>query len=231
MFYNIRIDNALLSYLASRRIKVEELFVIACLNLNKKGLLKDYLKGMTGDQMTAYFQSLERKQLLKKLTPELVDFDWDNYELTDAADDVFDECAPNIYDSEEEPKEGTVVLTVPQERDKMIQTEEFIEFMKQFLALWPDGVRNINGDYLRSNQRDLIKKLRQFLTKYKYNYDVILKATTTYLKRQGANGYSYCSQAHYFVSKNGESKLATECEAIVKGKQSAEDSGGWINTM
>lgn len=229
MFFT-KFDKALTTFLAGKRLKMDELFVIVCFNLGKLDLLKDFLNGRTGDQITAYLQSLERKQLIKKLTPELADFDWDNYELTNLADEIFDEISPNITD---ELVENIIpVKDVPTERDKLSKSDEFAAFMLKFVALWPQGIRNAGGEPLKSNIKDFIKKMIGFRMKYKnFTDEVILEATKRYIELHSKNGYAYCSAGHYFISKNGDSKLATECEDVVNGAKKENNSGDWINHM
>ncbi len=86
--------------------------------------------------------------------------------------------------------------------------------MEEFLELWPVGVRNGAGEPVRGNRKDLEKKMIAFLNKYKYTKDTIMSATRMYLKRQSQDGYRFCNGAHYFVSKEGVSKLANECDVL-----------------
>lgn len=196
--FNIKIDEALMVTLAARNVRLEELFVIACLNLDQLVQLRAYLKVRNHDQLSAYMQPLERKLLIRQLV-KTDDFSWDNYELTDLADRVFEECSQHIVD-------GTQPVT-------QVPTADLIELVESFLLLYPEGVRNKNGDYLRSHQKDIVTKMNTFVNKYKYPTDVILGATARYLTQQSQEQYAWTNAAHFFISKNGVSKLAAECES------------------
>lgn len=222
--FNIKIDKTLALYLSTKKIRLEELFVIACFNFGQQDLLKEYLTGKTGDQMSAYFQTMERKMLVRRITPGLEDFDWDNYELTDASDQIFDECSTALLE-----QEATIIghQEVPDE----MQESDFDAFIGDFIDLFPEGVRNRGGDYLRTNKKDLTNKMQTFMRKYKgYTPEVIKAATKQYLSKQARDNYAWCNAAHFFISKNGVSKLATECESYLKGEESGNDST-WTNNL
>lgn len=227
MLFNIKIDKTLTSYLASKGIRLEELFVITCFNLNKIDLLKDYLQGRTGDQIIAYLQPLIRKQLLRRITI-LEDHDWDNYELTELADEVFDDCNTNVFEGNIESFLPDHINTSLGKVGKLTE-EEFTSFVTKFLGYFPEGVRNRGGKTIKTNIPDTAKKMRSFLTKYKYTTDIVLKATEMYVSKKRQEGYAWCTAAMYFISKNGVSELASECDAILKGD--VTDSHAWDNAM
>jgi hypothetical protein len=208
--FNFKIDKVLTAYLAHKKLRLEELFVIVCFNLNKIDLLKDYLSGRNGDQLTAYFQPLERKLLLKRLT-NIDTFDWDNYELTDYADTIYDDCNVNLFDGDiESLVDGFKQTTAP----KGVTEDEFAKLVLDFQAKFPTGIRNKGGESISSHPTDIAKKMKTFITKYKYNATTILAATDAYLGRMKRDGYAWCNAAHYFILKNGISKLAAECESL-----------------
>lgn len=227
MSFNIKVDKELSSYLNKRKIRFDELVVIVCFSLGKLDLLKDYLHGKNPDQHTAYLQSLERKMLLKKITP-LVDFDWDNYELTDAADEIFDECVNSITEGD-----LTAILedmgVNPLAKEVVSKEVSEDDFLESFITLFPEGVRNSSGEYLRTNKTDIATKMRSFLKRYKYDMPTVLGATRKYLNKQAVNNYAYCNAAHYFISKSGISKLATECESLIRDGR--EDGSDWSQNL
>lgn len=206
--FTLKVDKTLTTYLKNLDIRIEELFVIHVLTLNNLDLLKEYLSNKSADQCTVYLQSLERKNLIKKLYPELVDFEWDNYELTDKA--------VEIYSATKSVEE------VPLEEDIDSLVNEFIE-------LYPVK-RNAAGEYLRGNKTDVKTKFKKFIKTYDYSKETILEATKQYLKAQMPHGYQYCSQSHYFILKDGVSKLANECEKVLQtGVQG--DISVWDNVV
>jgi hypothetical protein len=165
--------------------------------------------------MLAYLQSLERKQLIKKLV-NIEEFSWDNYELTDNADIVFEECVNFILE------DSPLVIEPAVPKDKVTKLVE------DFIVLFPEGTRNAGGEYLRANAKDVASKMSTFINKYKYDASTILGATARYVKQQAREQYKWCSAAHYFIGKNGQSKLATECEAY---RSIPEDSGDWQTNL
>jgi hypothetical protein len=169
--------------------------------------------------------------LVKKLVTNLTDFDWDNYELTERADQIYDDCKANIFTADGGELIGTPPVKLETPKVSVSKNDDFVQFMIKFLDLWPEGVRNMNGDRIKSNEKDIIDRMVGFMRKYKYDYDVILRATEAYLIKQRNSGYTYCNQAFYFIMKDRISKLATECDAILSGKETASDDGEWINNM
>lgn len=202
MFFNIKIDKPLSSYLSEVGIRLDELFVIICHSTDKEELLKSYLNSKSGDQKTAFMQSLERKGLVRRLTPELEDFDWDNYDLTEKATEVYTDIEPNI---------SLVEIA------SLLSTSEddIEEFVAIFLDKFPAGIRNKGGEVVKAHPTDVKKKMKTFLKKYKYDKETILEATDRYLTRMKTDGYGWCNSAHYFISKDNISKLAAECELVM----------------
>jgi hypothetical protein len=232
MLFNIKIDNTLMSYLAQKGIRVEELIVLICFNLNRLDLMRQYLTGKTGDQMIAYLQSLERKQLLRKITPELEEFDWDNYELTDLADEVFDDCSLNVSELDIQSLLPQLAAIPTHLSDTIVggsDDDDMLAFVDEYLAMFPQGVRNGGGESLRAHPKDVLKKMRAFFNKYKFERELVKKATQGYLDRQRMTGYQWCSSAHFFISKNGISKLAGECENYKEVEHKEE--GDWTNRL
>ena len=197
---NITIDKTLLSYLAEKKLRLDDVLVLLCFVMGKIDLMRIFLWGRSGDQCTAFMQSLERKGLMRKLAPAVEDFDWDNYVLTAEGNNVYEDCLKWV-------SEGERVILTPVDMD--VDPDELLV---EFMALWPEGTRNTNGDNLRSHPDDIRKKLKAFVKKYKFSKETILKATEAYLNRQRMQGYAYCNQAMYFISKDNISKLAGECE-------------------
>lgn len=213
--FNIKIDEALLSHLATEDVKFEEFLVIVCLNMDANVPLRAYLRNKNPDQMLAYLQSLERKLLLKRLV-DIEEFSWDNYQLTDYADQLFEACSQHII-----PDSSLIRGVAP--------VEKVSKLVEDYRAIFPEGVRNAGGEYLKGNDKDITSKMNTFVNKYKYPVETILGATANYVNQQAREQYKWCSAAHFFISKNGVSKLATECEAF-RGKID-EKSDDWRNSL
>lgn len=207
--FNIKIDEVLLSSLAQEDVKLEEFIIIACLIMGGHLPLRAYLSRRNPDQIHAYLQTLERKLLLKRLS-DTEEFTWDNYELTEYADRLFETASANIIEDGSLIREMDPIESVP-------------ALVEEYLGLFPEGVRNAGGDYVRGNSPDVANKLAKFVKKYKFPKEVIIGATGNYIKQQAREQYKWCSSAHFFISKNGVSKLATECEAFKGMKEGSDD--------
>lgn len=215
----IKVDKNLLTYLGEKKMRLDEMFTLVCFGTNQLDLIKTFLYGRSGDQCTAFMQSMERKGLMRKLSPGVEDFDWDNYEVTEEGNTVYEDCEYAFREAE---------IYMPEFPAAIIEVEESEAdtIAVAFLALWPENTRNTNGDKVKSTLIDVKKKMGQFLRKYRFDKDVILSATERYLSRQRAQGYAYCQQAMYFIMKDGTSKLATECE-----NNNVENTSTWDNVM
>jgi len=209
--FNIKIDKELLTYLSEGKLRLDELLVVMAFGLGKLELLKVLLNGRTGDQCTAFMQAAERKGLVRRLSM-IENFDWDNYAMTEAGNVVYEDCLCNISERDIQAVEAQLVSNPPVCIQPTPAEDELGQTVREFLALWPEGVRNMNGDKIKSNPLDITKKMGQFIKKYKFDRQTIVSSTERYLARQRAQGYAYCNQAMYFIIKDGISKLASECE-------------------
>lgn len=226
--FNIKVDRELLTYLSEKKMRVDELLVIMCFGLGKLEMLKVFLSGRTGDQCTAFMQALERKGLMAKIAPNVEDFDWDNYKVTEEGNVVYEDCLCSISERDIQEMEAMLISSPEVCIIATTEEEQLGTLVREFLALWPEGTRNVNGDKLKSNAIDVGKKMTSFVKKYKFSKETILRATESYLYRQRAQGYTYCSQAHYFISKENISKLASECE---DAERNVGNTSTWENVM
>lgn len=101
--------------------------------------------------------------------------------------------------------------------------DSFEEFATKYRLTFPSGV--ISGNqYVRSSERDIQAKLKKFEKEYNYDRSTILKAAKNYVDRCKLKNYSYMKLAHFFIFKNNESALASECEAILQNADSDSES-------
>ena len=89
--------------------------------------------------------------------------------------------------------------------------------------LYPAGV--ISGNLsVKSPQRDVEKKLKQFFEYYKhYTPEQVKLATSAYVNECQRKNYAYMKTLSYFILKNQESTLAGWIERLELGDQTAED--------
>jgi hypothetical protein len=86
-----------------------------------------------------------------------------------------------------------------------------------FLELFPT-YKLPNGKYARGNKKNIQENFMWFFQEYNYNWDVILKATETYVKEYQRNNYQYMRTAMYFIKKvidgTAVSELANYCDIV-----------------
>jgi hypothetical protein len=87
------------------------------------------------------------------------------------------------------------------------------DFVDEFRGLFPKGVMS-GGYYVVGDKVSCKRKLNKFLKDYKYTPEIILEATSRYIETMSKQDYKYMKIAPYFISKDGSSTLASECEAI-----------------
>jgi len=91
--------------------------------------------------------------------------------------------------------------------------DDFMQFVDEYRALFPKGVKSGNGTPIRGDKNGIVKKLTWFLMTYpEFSKRTILEATKLYVEQMRRNGYAYMTQADYFIQKAGGSKLASLCE-------------------
>lgn len=101
------------------------------------------------------------------------------------------------------------------------KTGDLLILAEKMREMFPKGIKS-GGYPIRSNVYDIADKLKKFMKKHNYSSEIILKATSQYLKRKEAEGWNFTQIAVYFIEKNGMSTLASECEGLIEGDESKE---------
>jgi len=84
--------------------------------------------------------------------------------------------------------------------------------------IFPKGVKTGNQP-VRSNLKDMEKKLKKFIKDYGYTVNEILTATAAYVDRLKLQQYQYMKTSSYFIYKQGAgSTLAAEIDSIKDGE-------------
>lgn len=96
------------------------------------------------------------------------------------------------------------------------KTGDLLVLAEKMREMFPKGIKS-GGYPIRSNVYDIADKLKKFMKKHNYSSEIILKATSQYLKRKEAEGWNFTQIAVYFIEKNGMSTLASECEGLIEG--------------
>ena len=94
---------------------------------------------------------------------------------------------------------------------------ELTKLAEDYYEIWPRGIVSGNGP-VRNSPQACKEKLKAFLKEYSYSSEIILQATKNYVNRMKQEGFKYMKHAPYFISKDGISMLAAECELVVSGK-------------
>jgi hypothetical protein len=86
---------------------------------------------------------------------------------------------------------------------------------------WIQEYRSVFPKYKKGDPKACIDKMRDFLAGYpEYDRTTVINAAKSYMNTQSSD--EYVTQADYFISKNGISKLAGFCEEAV----ALPDDGG-----
>lgn len=210
--FNIDIPRVLLGYLGKYDYTIDDLVMVYLLHTNRKKHIVFYLAGRNDLQKTVLFSKFERKFLVEKLIKS-EEFDLDNYKLTQTGIDLLNNCR-NYF---------STISEIVDVMNSPMTNGDFEELVQNFIEIFPEKTRNGGNEVLRSNKLDVSKKMRQFISKYDFSKEVILGATRKYINIQSRTRYQYCSGAHYFIMKDGNSKLANECQAYLEGDKDEGD--------
>ena len=98
-----------------------------------------------------------------------------------------------------------------------VEESDWDVFVNEFRDSFPSGV--FTGSYrVKSSFKDCDAKLKKFVKEYpEHNQESIIKATKNYVMRCRLNGYKFMKLATYFIFKDKESILLSECEGIKEG--------------
>lgn len=104
------------------------------------------------------------------------------------------------------------------ELDKNIDITAKVE---EYRSLWPKGVLP-SGKPAKSPVKDLELRFKWFFKNYDFDWDLILKATESYIVRQAEIGNRFMRTSSYFIYKQDTPQLRTSslaewCETIKDG--------------
>lgn len=96
-------------------------------------------------------------------------------------------------------------------------TDDFLKNLQEFREIFPN-MKLPSGKSARTNFDDLKKKMVDFCIKYpQYDWDTILDAATHYVETYRKEDYKFMKTAGYYIMKNNESDLASDCELLLEG--------------
>jgi hypothetical protein len=98
----------------------------------------------------------------------------------------------------------------------LFDTPEFMARLEEFRNIFPKG--NLpTGKPARTNLNELKKKMSQFfIDNPSYDWDLVLDATESYVEHFRKQDYNYMRTAGYFISKDGDSELASYCQMLLE---------------
>ena len=96
-------------------------------------------------------------------------------------------------------------------------TEDFLKNLQEFREIFPNK-KLPSGKTARTNFDDLKKKMVDFQIRYpRFDWDLILDAATHYVETYRKEDYKFMKTAGYYIMKNNESDLASDCELLLEG--------------
>ena len=98
----------------------------------------------------------------------------------------------------------------------------FIAQVAEYREMFP-AIKFPSGSYARSNKNVLESNFKWFMETFDYEWDIIVKATQSYLEEYEEKDWMYCKSSQYFIKKTIDhgkshiSELANYCDNILSG--------------
>jgi hypothetical protein len=99
---------------------------------------------------------------------------------------------------------------------------DFLLKIQEWQKIFPPGRPAKHGHLIRTNEKELEGKFTWFFNTYpKYNWDMVMAATSYYVADSRLTGFEYLQVSKYFISKQDsitreiKSDLASYCEDLV----------------
>ena len=111
---------------------------------------------------------------------------------------------------------------------RQYEEEDLRVIANRLRELFPTGRKNGTAYYWRDTEAIIMKKLKNFFLKYKYEPDQVINSAKAYV--DSFNGeYRYMQLLKYFIEKDGTSQLASFIENY---KQEDQDLGNnWTSSL
>ena len=116
-----------------------------------------------------------------------------------------------------------MVESIPIDNKRVPTKAERFELADKMRGLFPEGKKTGTSKYWRGNRSDVEEKLRKFFDKYGvYEADKIVEATQKYIQSFG-DSKQLMRTLEYFISKDGNSDLATILENVDSVKSDSQN--------
>lgn len=89
----------------------------------------------------------------------------------------------------------------------------------KYMELFPKGIKNISGHYIRSNRKDVSVKLKRLIVKHKLDHEKLLLVTKEYVDSWALKDYTYMKNSMYYIEKDGYSTLVDDYNNYVEEVQ------------
>ena len=104
------------------------------------------------------------------------------------------------------------VIDIPKPKSNNPLLDEVSDWIDDWVNLFPEGIKS-GGKILRSDRKSCLIKMVNFIKIYKFDKELIISATKSYLSEREKDNYLFTRAAIYFINKKGEgSDLAAWCE-------------------
>lgn len=100
-----------------------------------------------------------------------------------------------------------------------LEDPRFLEYVKEFVEIFPKLTIPTSGKPARSNVKDLAGAFKWFFANHQYSWEQVMDATRNYVSHFESKNWYYMSTSQYFVRKQQNDKsvvsiLADYCEQL-----------------
>lgn len=206
----IQFNKNIIKILKAYDLKIDHLgsalFILFALDEKRYDLLDDFDDGNRERRAVILYKELERRGLLES-TKEDEKY---NYKLSVKAEEAVELMRKEFSNALQADVTADVL-------EEIVKIEEIEDWINEYIDIFPKRFRD--------HYKTVAERMDDFIKTYKYDKDVILKATKAYIKEQdnSDNGHTYTRKSIYFIykgiSKDRISDLATWCDKIKDSKE------------
>lgn len=132
-----------------------------------------------------------------------------------------------LYDLTEDGTK-TISELLKTNKKRQYEEEELRCIANKLREIFPSGRKNGTAYYWRDTEAIIMKKLKNFFLKYKYEPEQVLESALAYVDSFHGE-YRYMQLLKYFIEKDGTSQLASFIENY---KQEDKDMGNnWTSSL
>ncbi len=196
------------------------MFILFGLFEGKEKLLDCADDGNKQRRMIILYRQLERKGFIERMPTGSI-----LYKLTHIGTE-FVTFLQEQYTKDLKIEVHAENFTATVKADTLIEME-VAKWINDYVNAFPD--MKVDGKVLRQHPIAIINKMKNFVKRYGYSSDIIIKATKLYIEdRTNANdNHRYTRNSSYFISKDQGDKyisdLATWCKKVIDMEEAGLD--------